>query len=219
MSAAGIPIDATIPKGAAEIVAICRRLPLSLGIAGRIASEMDLAQQDSWLDVVELMRDEHQRAQPVDNMIATSLKAIGGAQAEQVRLVFRALALVPEDARVPLEALIWMMEAVDDSSTVTIAQLRRMIKCLIDRSLVLGPIDKPSLHGTLIPSCCALTLTDLGYCSCASHNVSSSRRFSAMPLQISSLTSRQVCTRRMNCEARIVVSSTFSEGADRILQR
>jgi hypothetical protein len=141
-------------------VMLCKRLPLTLGIAGRIAHDMAMALQDDWTDVVDLMRAEWSSSgsegdasvQPVEDMIATSLKAIHGPQAETCRTLLKSFALVSEDQSVPLEALGWMYSAVADADVAapTIAMLRRLVKALIDRSLVLGPVDKPSLHDIVL---------------------------------------------------------------------
>ena len=59
---------------------MAKRLPLTLGIAGRIAKDMGMSDQDDWSDVVELMREEESEgASPIDAMIATSLRALDGA--------------------------------------------------------------------------------------------------------------------------------------------
>lgn len=67
---------------------------------------------------------------------------------------------MPEDAKVPLEALQWIYQAdmgdgdgvagVDALQAPTLLQLRKCTKLLIDRCLVLGPIDQPSLHDIVV---------------------------------------------------------------------
>lgn len=162
MSAAGMPAGAKEPTGARELVAICKRLPLTLGIAGRIAKEMGMGSQDDWNEVIELCREELQGTDHTQNevgrMIVTSLRSIQGPHAETTRTLLTALGLVPEDVSCPLDVLAWLYEAVvnDPGSPVpTISQLRRMVKCLIDRSVVLGPVDMPSLHGKLAANPCS----------------------------------------------------------------
>lgn len=148
MAAAGMPQNSTIPIGTREIAcAICKRLPLSLGMAGRLVREMDMP-SDDWTMVVELMKEEQEGAAgEVNAVIATSLKAMRGPNAAAMTTLLAAFGLAAEDVKVPLEALLWMMEASSDEQPPTMAQLRRMTKALIDRALILGPVDAPQLHG------------------------------------------------------------------------
>jgi hypothetical protein len=164
MSAAGVSVDAhtPAPAEAREVVALCKRLPLTLGMAGRMARDLGL--QHDWSEVAVMMREElsaHGEARTVeDSVIATSLGAIQGPYAAAARALFRSFRLVPEDAKVPLEALQWIYQAdmgdgdgvagVDALQAPTLLQLRKCTKLLIDRCLVLGPIDQPSLHDIVV---------------------------------------------------------------------
>ena len=121
-----------------------------------------MGSQDDWNEVIELCREELQGTDHTQNevgrMIVTSLRSIQGPHAETTRTLLTALGLVPEDVSCPLDVLAWLYEAVvndPDSPVPTISQLRRMVKCLIDRSVVLGPVDMPSLHGKLAANPCS----------------------------------------------------------------
>jgi hypothetical protein len=112
-----------------------------------------------------------------DQVISTSLRAIRGPEGHQqsIRNLLRSFALVPEDVkcverasirrtiivvcmahncvccRCPSEVLVWVYEAcAGDGDAPTTAKLRRWTKLLMDRSLVLGPVDKPSLHDIVL---------------------------------------------------------------------
>lgn len=143
------------PAGAKQIVAMCKRLPLTLAIAGRMIRSLGL-EDDGWGEAVELMRSElygehgsSAARTAEDNIIATSLKAIRGPQQDNIRLILRAFGLIPEDCRIPLSMLQWVVEA-EGGFKPSILNLRRWIKQLIDRSLCLGPVDTPSVHDLIL---------------------------------------------------------------------
>jgi hypothetical protein len=115
----------------------------------------DLGLQQDWREVTAMIKEElsvgGEARSAEDGIIATSLRAIKGPHAASARNLLKAFRLVPEDAKVPLEALAWICEASiaaegGDGGTPSLLQLRRWTKLLIDRCLVLGPIDMPSLH-------------------------------------------------------------------------
>jgi hypothetical protein len=66
------------------------------------------------------------------------------------------MGLVPEDTRVPLQALIMLYESEIQAQGGTLQKrpsvlnIRRWLKILIDRSLVLGPVERPSLHDLVL---------------------------------------------------------------------
>ena len=107
-----------------------------------------------------MMRDEMsvdgEARSAEDTVIATSLRAIKGTHAESARMLLRAFRLVPEDVKIPLEALQCVYAASNEvdtgqaagaaTSLLPLHQLRRITKILIDRCLLLGPIDQPSIH-------------------------------------------------------------------------
>jgi hypothetical protein len=86
------------------------------------------------------------------SVIATSLRGIKGAQRESILQLFKALALVREDVSPPLEALCLMFE-VQSGRRPSVLEIRRYLKCLIDRSLVLGNVDACSLHDIVRDYC------------------------------------------------------------------
>ena len=65
----------------------------------------------------------------------------------QVLTLFKSLALLAEDAQVALDVvpMIFFVEADDESLTKppSLIRIRKWLKILIDRSLILGPIDRP----------------------------------------------------------------------------
>ena len=149
MAAAGMAAGTAVPPEAKEVVNLCKLLPLTLGIAGKMVGDLGL--QNEWSEVTTMMHDElstdGEARSAEDLIISTSLKAISGRHADNARALLSAFRLVPEDCRCPLEALQIMYQASEASSAApSLLQLRRWTKILIDRCLVLGPIDQPSLH-------------------------------------------------------------------------
>jgi hypothetical protein len=73
-------------------------------------------------------------------VIATSLRAIKGRDADSARALFKAFRLVPEDVKVPLQALAWVYEASTGAGagagageTPSLLQLRRCVGDYISR--------------------------------------------------------------------------------------
>jgi hypothetical protein len=105
-----------------------------------------------------------------NSVIRTSLKGIKGRHREQVIQLFCGFALVPEDTHCPLEVLAMIFEVTcplaassrqgsaelsrDDVANASVEPpkptsrllLRKWLKVLIDRSLVLGSVDRPQLY-------------------------------------------------------------------------
>ena len=150
------------PTEAEKVVEMCNGLPLAIGIAGRLIREL-CDGPDDWDGVVNLLQEEFGAAGHGQSMeeriITTSLHAIPEAQQRNVFRLFNAFALVAEDTAVPLDVLGMLFEACEpptepqskpkSTSDKTFpkgkpkrAQLRRWLKMLIDRSLVLGTVDK-----------------------------------------------------------------------------
>ena len=155
MSAAGIA--GAVPAEAREVVQLCKLLPLTLGIAGRMVKDLGL--QKDWSEVIVMIREElsvdGDARSAEDTVIATSLRAIKGPHAESARMLLRAFRLVPEDVKCALEALQCVYAASNGveadcsgvaAGTLSFYQLRKITKMLIDRCLLLGPIDQPSVH-------------------------------------------------------------------------
>ena len=136
MAAAGLPPTASIPKGAMEVAKdICKCLPLTLGMAGRLVQYMDVAEND-WSDIVELMSEQGtDNEASVNTVISTSLKAFHGPEAEMMQTLLAAFGLAADDVKIPLEALQWMIEALSQQAPPTMPQLRLLIRRLIDRAL------------------------------------------------------------------------------------
>ena len=154
LSVAELPLDGDVPTEAIEIAKFCKHLPLALGIAGKLVHELEVT--DDWEGVLDLMREEfkdtgHDRSMEelTEGIIRTSLNAIQGAHCDNILRLFNAFAIVPEDTRVPIEMIGMLFEVESDtllSKSPATLNLRRWLKALIDRSLILGPVDRPSLH-------------------------------------------------------------------------
>ena len=99
------------------------------------------------------MKDEYadgSRRSVEDTVILTSLKSITGTHAENIMMLFKSLALCPEDTVVPLGMLAMLFQAGASTEAKpvkrpSILMIRRWLKILIDRSLVLGTVDRMSL--------------------------------------------------------------------------
>eukprot|EP01043_Picozoa_sp_COSAG02_P024695 COSAG02_NODE_1359_length_13055_cov_31.608397_5_plen_963_part_00 len=153
LASAGLETTDEVPQAAVEIVRLCKRLPLTVNIAGRLLKDMSL--QGDWDGVLEMIRDEFDAGGEMrsaeDNLIKTSLRSIQGPHAEGARSLFKCFGLAPEDSSVPLEALAFMFQAQHGSGKpIALKQIRRWLKMLIDRNLVLPPLDQPSLHDILL---------------------------------------------------------------------
>ena len=70
----------------------------------------------------------------------------GPQEQANVKSLLLLFAFVPEDTRCPLEVLLLMFKAVHEGSAVTMMHLRKWMRILVNRSLVLGTIDRPSVH-------------------------------------------------------------------------
>ena len=174
MAAAGLDKDDTPPKDAASIVALCGRLPLALAMAGKLILDIDIGRD--WEGVPEILRKElreHESASCEQKVIRASLGALGsGAEADNIRALFKLLGLVPEDTICPLDTLLLMFNTLvtpvhkgaltstgrqysfDKSSSdnklrkggTSLLHIRKYIKVLVDRSLVLGSVDRPQVR-------------------------------------------------------------------------
>jgi hypothetical protein len=154
----------SVPAEAYELVKLCKRLPLAISIAGKLIKELEFAETDDmssvsansamWADIVQVMRAEFASNKTVgETMISTSIKGLKGAQRENIVQLFKSLALLPEDTACPLDIMALVFEASCASTSASvpakrpmIISIRRWLKMLIDRSLVLGTVDNPSLH-------------------------------------------------------------------------
>jgi hypothetical protein len=124
---------------------------------------MSLTITDDWSGVVAVLKDEFGeggQARSMENsIIRTSLKSIKGSQQEEAMQLFYTFALVPEDTFCPLEILGYLFCATGLVRGGNKKQLkvipprllvRKWLKVLIDRSLVLGTVDRPQLHDIVL---------------------------------------------------------------------
>jgi hypothetical protein len=99
----------------------------------------------------EELRESHSGGAE-EGMIRASLRGLKGSAAEQgnVRSLLLLFALVPEDTHCPLEVLLLMFNAVHEGAGTTMMHLRKWLRILLNRCLVLGTIDRPSLHDLVL---------------------------------------------------------------------
>jgi hypothetical protein len=153
MAAAGCPPDEAAPAEARDVVRLCKCLPLSIAMAGKLVADLSLG--GDWGGILEALNEEFeaggQGRSMEESVIAASLRGIGGRHRTQTLALFRAMALLPEDVTAPLEVLAMIYEAEvsgggGSDKRPTLLHVRRWLKQLVDRSLVLGTCDHPSLH-------------------------------------------------------------------------
>eukprot|EP01048_Picozoa_sp_COSAG05_P005356 COSAG05_NODE_315_length_11604_cov_8.336375_6_plen_1129_part_00 len=157
LSAAGMG-DGDEPTGVREVVGLCGRLPLALGIAGRLAASLGLvgAETRDWSDMIGVLKDELRESHSggtEEGMIRASLRGLRGSAQEQenVRALLNMFALVPEDTHCPLEMLLLIFKAtIPGSEATSIMHIRKWLRILLNRSLVLGTIDRPSVHDLVL---------------------------------------------------------------------
>eukprot|EP01045_Picozoa_sp_COSAG04_P006490 COSAG04_NODE_320_length_16877_cov_26.485401_1_plen_4766_part_00 len=156
MAAADANVESGEPSGVREIVQLCGRLPLALGIAGRLAASLDLVDADDWGGMVGVLKEELRESQSgagtEAGMIRASLRGLKGSAHEQanVKSLLLLFAFVPEDTHCPLEALLLMYNAIHEGSDATMMHLRKWLRILINRSLVLGKVDRSSVHDLVL---------------------------------------------------------------------
>jgi hypothetical protein len=148
LAAADIDGMSHVPRGVPEIVDLCGRLPLALGIAGRLAASLGL---DDWSGMIDVLKEEIRQSQSGctgEAMIRASLRGLKGSATEQtnVRALLVLFGLVPEDTLCPLQVLLLMFNAVHEGSGATMMHIRKWLRILQNRSLVLGSVDRPSVH-------------------------------------------------------------------------
>ena len=90
-----------------------------------------------------------------NSVIKTSLKAIKAKQRDETSQLLNSFALIREDTACPLDVLGVMFAALGQARGETKSRmthipprllLRKWLKVLIDRSLVLGTVDRPQLY-------------------------------------------------------------------------
>eukprot|EP01043_Picozoa_sp_COSAG02_P084123 COSAG02_NODE_22011_length_767_cov_0.567365_1_plen_200_part_01 len=107
----------THPSGVGEIVDLCGRLPLALGIAGRLAASLGLVGSQDWTNMIGVLKEELRESHSggtEEGMIRASLRGLKGSATEQanVRSLLLLFAIVPEDTHCPLDVLLLMFNAV-----------------------------------------------------------------------------------------------------------
>jgi hypothetical protein len=155
LAAADVDDRSHEPAGVREIVVLCGRLPLALGIAGRLAASLGLVGTEDWRDMIGVLKEElraNHSGGVQEGMIRASLRGLTGSAQEQanVKSVLLLFALVPEDTHCPLEVLLLMFNAVHPGSSVSMMHLRKWLRVLIARSLVLGTVDRSSVHDLVL---------------------------------------------------------------------
>lgn len=151
---AGLQAGCAIPPEAREVVQMCNRLPLNLGIAGKLLRDQDLDGASDWSWVVRVLREEFaangQTRSAEESVIEISLGQIKGAHRDSILALFKSLALLPEDTLCPLEVVRMMYEASNSGiGRPSLLSIRRWLKVLVKRSLILGSVDRPSLHDVI----------------------------------------------------------------------
>ena len=122
LSVAGLAVD-VVPAKALEVVRFCNCLPLTIGMAGKLVHEIRrdglMDGELEWGGVVELLEEEFseggQHRSMEERIIRTSLRAIKGPHRKNVIRLFHALAIVPEDTRVPIEVVRMLFEAESET--------------------------------------------------------------------------------------------------------
>ena len=154
MAAAELPSTDRAPSEAREIVELCGRLPLALVMAGKLITELGVGEH--WDGVSSILRDElrgNEQASAEQGVIRASLAGLKGNERDRsgAQRLFKLFGLVPEDTSCPLECLQLMHDAVyETSKSTSILHIRKWLKILIDRSLVLGTVDRASLHDLVL---------------------------------------------------------------------
>lgn len=163
LSVAGMDIEAFKGhKEVAHITELCKRLPLTIGVAGKLIRQLahgsSTPEASDWTDVVTLLEEELNEdggSSIEESVIRVSIKAIPTKMRKQCTQLFVSFSLVPEDTAVPLAVLGMVFDACGDLATdgktlLSRLQVRRFLKVLIDRSLVLGTVDRPQLHDVML---------------------------------------------------------------------
>ena len=149
----------------AHIAELCKRLPLTIGVAGKLIRQLaqgsNMSEASNWTEVVLLLEDEMKdpggSLSIEESVIRASIKAIPIKIQTQVTRLFYGFALAMEDTHIPLMVLGMIYDACADSTEnsadakpLSRLQVRRYLKVLIDRSLVLGTVDRPQLHDVML---------------------------------------------------------------------
>lgn len=175
LSTAGMDVGALQDRDEiGQIVDLCKRLPLTIGVAGKLIRQLmngaTVVDASDWEDVLALLEEElvDSDSSIEESVIRASLKAIPAKIRPKVTQLFHGFALAPEDTQVPLAIMGMLYEASSEAEAATTSaakdgsrktattttlsrlQIRRCLKTLIDRSLVLGTVDRPQLHDVML---------------------------------------------------------------------
>lgn len=163
LSTAGMDVEAFKSREeVGQIAKLCKRLPLTIGVAGKLIRQLshgsNMLEASDWADVVTMLEEELNDLDGSmsieESVIRVSIKAIPKKMQKHVSQLFTAFALVPEDTFVPLSVLGMVFDACSEPASaqkpLSRLQVRRYLKLLIDRSLVLGTVDRPQLHDVML---------------------------------------------------------------------
>ena len=168
LSTAGMDVDALETcEEVGQIAELCKRLPLTIGVAGKLIRQLahgsSMPEASDWAEVLALLKDEMKdpdgSLSVEESVIRASIKAIPKKIRKDVTQLFVSFALAPEDTFVPLSVIGMAFDACGDQERtvgtvkrkpLSRMQVRRYLKALIDRSLVLGTVDRPQLHDVML---------------------------------------------------------------------
>eukprot|EP01046_Picozoa_sp_COSAG06_P043409 COSAG06_NODE_5682_length_3323_cov_3.426489_2_plen_973_part_01 len=124
-------------------------------MAGKLILELEVGSK--WDGITSILRDELRGDEAATSreqgVIRASLAGLKGSKRDTAgaRQLFKLFGLVPEDTSCPLECLQMMYDAVYEPDRLTsVLHIRKWLKMLIDRSLVLGTVDRASLHDLVL---------------------------------------------------------------------
>ena len=140
------------PAEALEVVKLCGRLPLAVDLCGRMLRDLGVSSGD-WAGVPQLLQQEIQSSTDGDEttleyrVLAASLQAIPLRDREDAKKVFSVFALCAEDTYIPMAAFRIIHSAITgEAELVPELKIRRWLQVLVNRSIVLGSWERPSLH-------------------------------------------------------------------------
>lgn len=158
---ASAAVVAAAPAEARQIAEMMERLPLALGICGKILKDLSIKTSDSWQGVIDVIEEvmSGQKRSIEESVILASLQGLPA----DARQLFYCLGLAAEDSVLSLAAVVMLYEAslvnqgtnaVDGTRAagrgMTIMRARRLMKLLIDFSLVTGTVDSVHVHDIIL---------------------------------------------------------------------